>query len=331
MSVPLVSVIIPSYNYGRYVGQAVDSALAQTYPAIEVIVVDDGSTDDTRERLAAYGNRIRYVHQQNQGLSAARNTGIREAKGDYLAFLDSDDAFHPHKLELQMAYLRTHPETDLIATDMFSDDKIVWCPVDAAHVPATSVSLEAMAIKPRFAPSSVVAHRKCFDAVGVFDTTLRSVEDRDMWLRIASQFNMVRLDIPLTWYRVTPGSMSSHPERMEHFELLVLNRSLDFPRLKANRRVRRLALSHCYRSSAYTFQAAGRSREAYQRLKQSFWQWPWFYPADDKIPLLYRCRLLLATIKGRWRGPKQVMPKSVVNTPASTTPVPASPNTMNVG
>lgn len=301
MSEPLVSIVIPSYNYGRYVGQAVDSALAQSYPSIEVIVVDDGSTDDTRDRLAHYGNRIRYVHQQNQGLSAARNTGICEAQGSYLAFLDSDDAFHPRKLETQMGYLNAHPTVDLIATDMFSDEKIVWCPVDPAHVPATKISLEAMAIKPRFAPSSVVAHKKCFEAVGLFDTTLRSVEDRDMWLRIGTQFNMVRLDIPLTWYRVTPGSMSTNPERMEHFELLVLNRALAIPPLKDNSRVRRLALSHCYRSSAYTFHTAGRSREAYQRLKQSFQQWPWFYDQSDQVPTLYRSRLLWATVKRMWQ------------------------------
>src|SRR5688572_5767710 len=107
---PLVSVVIPTYNYGHLVAEAVDSALAQTYPAVEVLVVDDGSTDDTWDRLARYGDRIRCVRQANAGLSAARNTGIRAAHGEYVALLDSDDAFHPRKLDLQMRYLTSRPE-----------------------------------------------------------------------------------------------------------------------------------------------------------------------------------------------------------------------------
>ena len=108
---PLVSVVIPTFNYGHCVVDAVESALGQTYSPVEVIVVDDGSTDDTRARLEPYRDRINYVHQPNQGLSAARNTGIRAARGPLVALLDSDDAFHPRKLELQVAYLRAHPES----------------------------------------------------------------------------------------------------------------------------------------------------------------------------------------------------------------------------
>lgn len=297
MTQPLISVIIPSYNHADYVCQAVESALVQSYPHLEVIVVDDGSTDDTKERLVPFSNRIRYVHQRNQGLSAARNRGINEAQGEYIAFLDSDDAFHPRKLELQAAYLIAQPDIALVGTGMFSDESIVWCPVNTEQLQVSEIQLEAMAIKPRFAPSSVMAHRRCFQTVGMFDTDLRSVEDRDMWLRIGTQFKMARLDLPLTWYRITPGSMSSHPERMEHFELLVLHRSLEFPQLKGKWTVRRQALSHCYRSSAYTFLAAGRPREAFVRLMQSIRQWPWFYSMDDDIPTLYRCRLMWAVLR----------------------------------
>jgi glycosyltransferase involved in cell wall biosynthesis len=294
----LISVIIPTYNYGHYVTQAVESALAQSYQPVEVIVVDDGSTDDTREKLAALGDKIRYIHQTNQGLSAARNTGIREARGEWLAFLDSDDAFHPRKVERQMAYVEQHPEVKLLGTAMFSDEPIQWAEVKD-DLPATPISLEAMAIKPRFAPSSVLAHRHCFEAAGLFDTELRSVEDREMWLRIGAQFTMARLDLPLTWYRVTPGSMSTHPERMEHFELLVLNRAFAFPQLRDNKRVQRLALSHCYRSSAYTFYTARRYREALSRLWLSIKYWPFGYDKTDEVPRWYRSRLLLGMLK-RW-------------------------------
>ncbi|HEY2324319.1 MAG TPA: glycosyltransferase family A protein, partial [Thermoanaerobaculia bacterium] len=98
-----VSVVIPSYNYARYLGEAIDSALAQTLPPLEVIVVDDGSTDETSEVLATYADRIRVLRQKNSGVAVARNSGIAAAHGEYVAFLDADDIWLPRKLELQMA------------------------------------------------------------------------------------------------------------------------------------------------------------------------------------------------------------------------------------
>src|SRR5271156_2034659 len=102
MSRPAVSVIIPTYNYGRFVTEAVDSVLAQSYTDHEVIVVDDGSVDDTPERMQPYAERVRYLRQPNQGPSAARNNGIEAARGEYVAFLDADDLWHPRKLEAQL-------------------------------------------------------------------------------------------------------------------------------------------------------------------------------------------------------------------------------------
>src|SRR5262245_47307538 len=99
----LVSVVIPSYNYGQFVGEAVESALLQTWRGgVEVIVVDDGSRDDTRRRLGPYMDRIRYIYQENRGLSGARNTGIRAARGEWIALLDADDRWHPEKTEIQL-------------------------------------------------------------------------------------------------------------------------------------------------------------------------------------------------------------------------------------
>src|SRR5438445_9254645 len=129
MNKDLVSVVIATYNYGRFVTQAVESVLAQTYVNIEIIVVDDGSDDDTREQLAPYGDRIRYIYQENQSVAAARNTGIRAATGDLIAFLDADDVWHPHKLELQMHYLADHPAVALVAVERLAEGAASWPPL----------------------------------------------------------------------------------------------------------------------------------------------------------------------------------------------------------
>ena len=174
---PLVSVVVPTFNYGHCVVDAVESALAQTYVPVEVIVIDDGSTDDTRARLEPYRDRINYVFQPNQGLSAARNTGIRAATGSLIALLDSDDAFHPRKLELQVAHLTAHPAVGVVATDHFTDPAQRW-PAVPEPVPVARETLQRVVATSRFAPSSVLVRRECFDAVGLFDTSLRSVEDK---------------------------------------------------------------------------------------------------------------------------------------------------------
>src|SRR6516165_447182 len=122
----LVSVVIPTYNYRHFVTDAVASALEQTYQPVEVLVVDDGSRDDTRARLTPYLDRIRYIYQENQGLSAARNTGIRAAKGVWIALLDSDDAWHPRKLETQMEFIRQHPDIGVLGSDSILERPAQW-------------------------------------------------------------------------------------------------------------------------------------------------------------------------------------------------------------
>ena len=126
-----ISVIIPAYNYARYLAEAIDSALGQTYAPLEVIVVDDASTDDTPRVLAAYGQRIRAIRQPNGGAGAARNTGIAAARGEYVAFLDADDVWLPRKLELQMALFDADPALGLIhggkgATDGIQYDALAF-------------------------------------------------------------------------------------------------------------------------------------------------------------------------------------------------------------
>jgi len=184
------SVIIPSYNSSAYVRDAVDSALAQTYKDIEVIVVDDGSTDDTKQVLEPYirGNKIKYIHQANRGLSGARNTGIKAAKGEYIALLDADDIFLPEKIEKQVAHLESHPECDVSYCDLyhFNDgEPNVLLKLNYRYYSGKEV-LPNLLRQSFIAPVTVVFRKSVFERFGYFDEAMRQfAEDLEFWLRLS--------------------------------------------------------------------------------------------------------------------------------------------------
>ena len=293
----LVSIVVPTYNYGRFVAEAVASALAQGYPHREIIVVDDGSTDDTAEILAPYRERIRYIYQANQGLSAARNTGIRAAEGEFIALLDSDDVWHPRKLEVQMHFLRDLPEVGLLATDAFMDQRPLWPSVDPSTAAPVRIALEDVIGRPRFAPSSVVMRRKCLDAAGLFDPTLRCVEDRDMWIRLASRCALAMLPAPLLWFRLHANSLSTNPLPMEEAELRVLRKAFaETAALQGRWLLRRKVYSLAAFTSAQLFGANRQWDAALARLLSSFLLWPLPFRRDDAETSLIRFRVLIVLL-----------------------------------
>lgn len=300
MNRPLVSAIIPTYNYGHFVTAAVDSALAQTYADIEILVVDDGSTDDTRRRLAPYESQIRYIHQPNAGLPAARNTGIRLARGELLAFLDADDLWHPQKTAIQVAYLAAHPETGLVAAaDTGGRAPPPWPLLpESAGVSAKPVSAEDLILRSRFGPCGVIVRRACLDQVGGFDEELRSAEDRDMWIRVARVFPVAQLLAPLWWYRLHDSSMSRAARRMEVNEMRVLRRALS--KVAAPRRfwLGPQSVSQAAFGAAYMYDATGHRREALARMLQAFVWWPLPYRRQDVTTRLARPKRLAMIL---WR------------------------------
>jgi glycosyltransferase involved in cell wall biosynthesis len=279
-SPPLVSIVIPTYNYGHYVCEAVESALAQTHPAVEVIVVDDGSTDDTRQRLAAYGDRIRYIHQANQKLSAARNTGMNAARGEYIALLDSDDGFHPRKVELQLQYLLAHPDVGLVGTSTFIDPSRRW-PAAPDSPPARQFSIDEIVTKTRFCPSSAMLRRECLASVGPFDPLLPATEDRDYWIRAAARTKIGVILAELTFYRIHPTSMSRNPERMEHAGRLVLDKAFRMKELAGRWLLRRKAMGLFDLANCYEYRGAGRAGSALRRLLRSMLWWPMPFRGTD--------------------------------------------------
>jgi glycosyltransferase involved in cell wall biosynthesis len=299
MSQPLVSVVIPTFNYGHLVGEAVESVLAQTYPHVETIVVDDGSTDDTRQRLARYGDRIRYHYQPNAGLSAARNTGIELAQGELIAFLDSDDAFHPRKLEIQVDWMQRHPSIGLCAADFLLAETPCWEEVDVERIAAKEITIYQLVMKSQFGACGVLSRRRCFQVSGHFDPALRSVEDRDMWIRIAAHFRIVKLNARLWWYRPTPGSMSRNAARMEHFERVVLDKAFQMPELRRRWLLRQKAYGLAAASAAYMHLQAGSPRIAVRRLLTSLLYWPLPYFPPTVNARFIRARLLASMIVAR--------------------------------
>jgi glycosyltransferase involved in cell wall biosynthesis len=189
-----ISVIIPTYNRASLIARAVDSVLSQTLNDFEVIIIDDGSKDNTKEVLQQYEGKIKYIYQNNGGISKARNRGIQESVGKYIAFLDSDDYWAPKKLEVQTKVLDENPRVGIVYARM----PIVNEHGDILGMKPNGVSgknfQELLRVWGDLPTSSVMTRRECFDRVGVFDDDLPPMEDIDMWLRIAHSYDLYEVE-----------------------------------------------------------------------------------------------------------------------------------------
>jgi len=200
---PAVSVIIPTYNRAHLVGRAIRSVLNQTYQDFEIIVVDDGSTDNTEEVVKSFNDpRIRYIrHEKNRGGSAARNTGIRAARGEYIAFLDSDDEWLPTKLEKQIELLETAPAIGAV----YSGYVVIQegRPLELYRPKRAGNLYPDLLIYNFTGPcSTYVIRRECLKAVGYFDVNLPSHQDYDLWIRISKRYSIGYVpDILVRWHR----------------------------------------------------------------------------------------------------------------------------------
>ncbi|MFN6487966.1 MULTISPECIES: glycosyltransferase [unclassified Nostoc] len=229
---PTVSVIIPTYQRGHIVSQAINSVLAQTYKDYEIIVINDGSQDNTPQVLAEFSDRhhITAIHQANQGLSAARNAGIRSARGKYIAFLDDDDLWEPQKLEKQISVLEANPRIGLIYSDslFFSDQQGLFPGSYNTAYPTPNLLILWTLFRYNYIPVlTVVVRRDCLDKVGLFDETLRSCEDYDLWLRLIEKFPIYFLNQPLARYRESPNNLSQDREQMLTSHLRVKEKVID--------------------------------------------------------------------------------------------------------
>lgn len=216
-----VSAIIPTYNRRELVVRAIDSALAQTHPIDEIIVIDDGSSDGTGSALRArYGERIRYVWQANAGVSAARNHGLRLAQGRYLALLDSDDEWLPEKTERQIALLRAHPDFGMVLCDVQCVDS-TGATIDIVHrrdvIREDGPALRWVIHSPALAPASAMLRREAYEDVGGFDESLRTAEDIDFHLRMARRWPIGVVESPLVRTLRGHDGLSADPHSYDDY------------------------------------------------------------------------------------------------------------------
>ena len=273
---PRVSVVIPSYNYGRYLAAAIESVLAQTYSNVEVIVVDDGSTDDSAEVLRRYGDRLRCLRQPNGGVSAARNHGIRESSGEFIAFLDADDLWHPEKLERQLPLFK-NPRVGMVHCGVQY--------VDAEGRPlGTRISdlrgrvLRRMALlrgAGLLGPgSSMVIRRECLDCVGLFETGLTNAEDWDLCRRIACRYEIDAALEPLLLYRLHGAGMHRNVAAFERDVLRAFERMFSDPAAREVHPLRRRCYANLYVTLAGSHLYAGNRRAAARWAARGIITWP---------------------------------------------------------
>ncbi len=218
---PSISAIITCYNSADTIGAAIDSVLAQTHPPEEIIVVDDGSSDASPEVIESFGDKVSLIVQENRGPSAARNRGLAAARGEWIAFLDGDDLWHPDKLAMQLVAMENFADAAVIATDWSRDKKNTYA---SENPRVRRVYASEIAVLNRYQTSTVLARREALEAAGGFNPDLDAAEDWDLWLRIAEQASGILIRLPLVVYRDNPGGVSKNLRKLALLAEVIMDR-----------------------------------------------------------------------------------------------------------
>jgi glycosyltransferase involved in cell wall biosynthesis len=228
----MVSVIMPAYNSEKTITESIKSVLCQTYKFWELIIINDGSTDNTENLIKSFNdNRIIYIYQNNKGVSAARNLGLTLSTGSYIGFLDSDDIWESNKLEIQINYFKNNNEISMIHTDFMTfKDSIDHCKYKKYIEPYNNINtyFYRLLINDIIVTSSVILKKEVYDKVGLFDNSFYGVEDWDYWIRVSKNFNISYIDNCLTYYRENEAGISKNLKRQLNQEFLIRRKHLTF-------------------------------------------------------------------------------------------------------
>lgn len=263
---PLISVVIPVYNGNNYLREAIDSVLEQTYKNIEVIVIDDGSIDDTWSIIQSYGSKVRAIRQENHGVGGALNAGIKISNGDYIAWLSHDDLFLPTKLEQQIDFLMRNNQFAACYTDFYqinASGKILqkfespWYPKEQA----IWFFFRQMYIH----GSTMLINRRCFDKVGLFSEELRYTQDAEMWIRITRYFSIGRVPKALAKQRIHPTQDGNNTEKSQA-EIKIMYKRIFINLLADGLFPKNVKFENKNRKMAYAYEWLGDSMLPYYRM-----------------------------------------------------------------
>jgi len=276
MTRPLVSVIIPNHNYARFLSQTLESVLAQSYGNVEIVVVDDGSTDDSKAVLRGYKEHIRWVEQPNQGVAAARNRGVKECSGELLAFLDADDAWLPKKLARQVQRLLDEPGLGLVHCGVEDINEM------GASLQSHIDGLEGWVAKDLLlferpvilgGGSGTLVPRATFEMVKGFDERLSTSADWDLYCRIALRQPVGFVPEVLMQYRVHGANMHANISSMEHDMLLAYSKAFDVPNPEIQT-ISRRCYGNLHINLAGSFFRSGRYYDCARHALKSLWLTP---------------------------------------------------------
>jgi glycosyltransferase involved in cell wall biosynthesis len=258
-----VDVIIPAFNGARYLPAAIESVISQTFEDWQILLVDDGSTDNTEEVVAPFllrlGSRMKYIKQENQGLPGARNTAIRASAGELVALLDADDVWLPSRLAESVKTLAERPEAGFaygLVTIIDAEGRLGGTFRGNPKHAEGRIAPQIYMRKVELPCPTLTFRRRSIDEVGLFDTTLRTTEDRDLCLRIALRYEVAFVPEIIAYYRVSSGSMSSDPERMLSGQLAFIRKH--YGAEGCGLRERQISLARAYKQRAETLKRHNR-------------------------------------------------------------------------
>jgi len=277
---PLVSVIIPTYNSAKFISDSVSNVTSQTYPNIEILIIDDGSTDNTEAIVRALPGPIRYIKQVNSGPSAARNHGIRQSNGKYIAFLDVDDGWEPSKIKNQVVFFENDKSLSIVATGY------VRCDADLS--PIETVSLEVPSKNKGIIPfrvllernqlltSSIMVKKQTLDECGSFDDKIRFGEDWDLWVRTAQLGRIGYIQTPLAKYRAHGGGLTGKldDKNMQDWLEVIRKNKLRADNWYDRNIIYRKSLSWYFYNYAYLERVRGQREESKRKAIKAAVTWP---------------------------------------------------------
>jgi len=292
---PKVSVILPCYNGSLWISNAIDSILCQTYSNFELVIIDDGSTDNSKDVIYPYisDRRVHYIYQENRGFSGAVNRGIKESKGDLIGFIGQDDMWMHNKLEVQAKYFDKHENVDLVHSNYCSIDSDEWIikviDIKIPNFTSRKELIEYLFINNFIGFETVLVKKRCFDKVGFFDERMIGYSDHDMWMRIAGNFNIGYIDLPLVKKREHGLQLSKiKVERVLRDEFLMVNKAIN--QYSFLKKVERKKLAILYYAWGTIMLQKRNNKEAKQIFLKAILCRPWKFKAIIAYitPTLYK-------------------------------------------